>query len=297
MAKKRSLIKKASKKEKSTRHSSIKKNKKQKPVRHSSIKKSNKEKPTEIKSVGKEANLSKHTVRKLREYIKKNFGKGHSLDSIKEALIKHGYNKDLTEGLISSYRSEKIVKRSISLIGVLSIMVIVFLFTETSSIVGFASVEIPGLPKLSTQAGTAVIAIILTAMLTTYAYYFIRSTRGNVSYMSLAQSKSYIEKNPERGNKFILSKLLSSAKESPKPRKIELGRYETHLDALYEMVEKRGKVKLSVIAQYFGVDRKKIEEWAAILEEHDLLKLHYPAIGEPELIKIDTKEIKAKNNQ
>ena len=285
MAKKRSLMKKASKKEKSTRPSSIKK--------------SNKEKPAEIKSVGKGANLSKSTVRKLRKYIKRNFDKGHSLDSIKEALIKHGYDKDLTEGMIGSYRSEKIVKRSIYLLGVLSIMVVVFLFTETSSIVGFASVEIPNLPKLSTQAGMLVITIILTTMATTHAYYFIRSTRGDASYMSLAQSKSYIEKNPERGNKFILSKLLSSAKESPQPRKIELGRYETHLDALYEMVEKSGKVKLSVIAQYFGVDRKKIEDWAAILEEHDLLKLHYPAVGEPELIKIkiDTKEIKAKNNR
>lgn len=246
------------------------------------------------KGVKKEANLSKHTVRKLREYIKKNFDKGHSLDSIKEALIKHGYDKDLTEGLISSYQSEKLIKRSIYLVGVLSIMVIVFLFTETSSIVGFASVEIPGLPKLSTQAGTVVITIILTAMLTTYAYY---SIRGKLSYVSLAQSKSYIEKNQERGYKFTLSKLLSSAKESPQPRKIELGRYETYLDALHRMVEKRGKVKLSVMAEYFRVDRKKIEEWAAILEEHDLLKLHYPAVGEPELIKIDTKEIKAKNNQ
>ncbi|MBW2983804.1 hypothetical protein KY361_01710 [Candidatus Woesearchaeota archaeon] len=293
-------MKKASKKGKSTRPSSIKKNKKQKPVRHSSIKKNSKEKPAEVnESVGKEANLSKHTVRKLREYIKRNFDKGHSLDSIKEALIKHGYDKDLTEGLISSYMSEKIVKRSIYLLGVLSIMVIVFLFTETSSIVGFASVEIPNLPKLSTQTGMLVITIILAIMATTHAYYFIRSTRGDVSYRSLAQSKSYIEKNPERGNKFILSKVLSAPKESPQPRKIALGRYETYLDALHRMVEKSGKVKLSVMAKYFGVDRKKIEDWAAILEEHDLLKLHYPAVGEPELIKIkiDTKEIKAKNNR
>lgn len=81
----------------------------------------------------------------------------------------------------------------------------------------------------------------------------------------------------------------ASAKETnlSKIRKIELGRYETYFDALYKIVEKKGRVKLSVVAKYFGVDRKKVEEWASILEEHNLLKMHYPAVGEPELIKIN----------
>jgi hypothetical protein len=80
-------------------------------------------------------------------------------------------------------------------------------------------------------------------------------------------------------------------KKPMKAKKIDLGRFETHFDALYNIVEKKGRVKISILSQYFGVDRKKIEEWAGILEEHNLLKMHYPAVGEPELIKITSKEL------
>ncbi|MBW2981016.1 hypothetical protein KY360_06390 [Candidatus Woesearchaeota archaeon] len=75
----------------------------------------------------------------------------------------------------------------------------------------------------------------------------------------------------------------TSSKKSPRLPKIELGRYETAFDALHKIVEQKGKLKVSVIARYFSVNKKKVEEWASILEEHGLLELYYPPFGEPEL--------------
>jgi len=72
-------------------------------------------------------------------------------------------------------------------------------------------------------------------------------------------------------------------KELSKSLKIEIGEYETDIDVLYKIIEKKGRIKLSAIARYFGIDKRKAEEWAAILEEHKLAEIHYPAIGEPEL--------------
>ena len=40
------------------------------------------------------------------------------------------------------------------------------------------------------------------------------------------------------------------------------------------------------LARKLGVRRSQIEGWAMILEEHDLVELHYPAIGEPEIRKL-----------
>ncbi len=68
-------------------------------------------------------------------------------------------------------------------------------------------------------------------------------------------------------------------------KKIKLKGNETELDVLYKKVKKKGKIKFSDAAKYLGVDKKKIEEWAGILEEHSLIQVHYPAIGEPELKK------------
>ena len=73
------------------------------------------------------------------------------------------------------------------------------------------------------------------------------------------------------------------AKELSKNLKIDIGKYETDIDVLYKIIERIGRIKLSAIAKYFGVDQKKVEEWAQILHEHELVDIYYPPIGEPEL--------------
>lgn len=62
-------------------------------------------------------------------------------------------------------------------------------------------------------------------------------------------------------------------------------KYQTDLDKLYEMVEKKGKVKLQDVAKKFKISLEKAEEWAKILENHEMITLNYPAFGEVELCK------------
>jgi flagellar biogenesis protein FliO len=59
---------------------------------------------------------------------------------------------------------------------------------------------------------------------------------------------------------------------------------ETDIDELYEMVKKKGLLKVKSAAKKFRVKREQIEEWGRILEEHDLAILHYPPFGDPVII-------------
>lgn len=61
------------------------------------------------------------------------------------------------------------------------------------------------------------------------------------------------------------------------------GKYETDIDSLYRIIEKFKKVKISEVKKVFNISSEKAEEWAKILEEHNLVELHYPAFGEPEI--------------
>ncbi len=66
---------------------------------------------------------------------------------------------------------------------------------------------------------------------------------------------------------------------------VDKKKYETEIDVLYRLVQEKGRIQLSAVARYFNVEKKMVEDWATILEEHGLIKIHYPAFGEPELIK------------
>lgn len=60
-------------------------------------------------------------------------------------------------------------------------------------------------------------------------------------------------------------------------------KYETDIDKLYRIVDKYKIVKLSEVKKVFNITNEKAEEWAKILETHDLIKIHYPPFGEAEL--------------
>lgn len=60
-------------------------------------------------------------------------------------------------------------------------------------------------------------------------------------------------------------------------------KYETELDMLYNIVKKSKRITITEISEGFKISKEKAEEWARILDEHELLELYYPAIGEPEL--------------
>ncbi len=60
-------------------------------------------------------------------------------------------------------------------------------------------------------------------------------------------------------------------------------KYETDFDKLIRLVQKYQTLRLSEVAKIFDIAPEKAEEWGKILEEHGLLHIHFPPIGEPEL--------------
>ncbi len=70
----------------------------------------------------------------------------------------------------------------------------------------------------------------------------------------------------------------------------KVGRYETDFDKLYELIGKYSVIRLSEVSEIFGISKEKAEEWAQILESHNLAVTHYPAIGGPELRKKEDKK-------
>ncbi len=68
-----------------------------------------------------------------------------------------------------------------------------------------------------------------------------------------------------------------------KEYKAQKGTVKTSIDKLFELVKKYNRLKISdSLARRLNVSRTQIEEWCIILEDHDLIELHYPTIGEPE---------------
>lgn len=71
---------------------------------------------------------------------------------------------------------------------------------------------------------------------------------------------------------------------------------ETDVDKLYELVRDKGILKVNDASKKLGIEIENVERWGRILEEHKLIKLHYPPIGEPVLIlkkfKSGVKEVK-----
>ncbi len=66
-------------------------------------------------------------------------------------------------------------------------------------------------------------------------------------------------------------------------KKIHLGISRTDLDLMYELLNEKEELKVITLAKYFGVDNSIILEWGRVLEEANLIKVHYPTIGDPVL--------------
>jgi len=84
----------------------------------------------------------------------------------------------------------------------------------------------------------------------------------------------------EKHNPEIADKIQQMKKLIKEP----LTKYETDLDKLCRILDEYKKIKISEIMQTFNINQKRAEEWSKILKEHDMAEIHYPAIGEAELI-------------
>lgn len=81
---------------------------------------------------------------------------------------------------------------------------------------------------------------------------------------------------------------LSNETPTKKEEQFDNIKNKTDIDSLYELLQKEKSINLSAIINTFGISKEKAEEWCRILEEGGLAIVHYPPIGELELIWKDT---------
>lgn len=64
-------------------------------------------------------------------------------------------------------------------------------------------------------------------------------------------------------------------------QEVKLKKYQTEFDLLLEIVNQKKSVGVTEIVRIFSVPKDLVEEWGRILEEHGLIKVYYPALGDP----------------
>lgn len=58
---------------------------------------------------------------------------------------------------------------------------------------------------------------------------------------------------------------------------------ESKIDQLINIIRERESETIPKLSKELGIKTDIIEDWAKILEEHDLIKIEYPFIGPPKL--------------
>lgn len=93
-----------------------------------------------------------------------------------------------------------------------------------------------------------------------------------------------LKKKRQMENINIMKRISQITQKRQEEVQKDAGKIETAIDKLYQMVKKYKRLRIDDdLARRIGVSRSQIEGWAIILEEHNLVELHYPAIGEPEI--------------
>jgi hypothetical protein len=98
--------------------------------------------------------------------------------------------------------------------------------------------------------------------------------------------KKGIRRKPPAGRKGANKKpAAGEAKQGVKEEFLE-----TNVDRLYKVIKSRGSISFEEASGMLGVPEEKIEEWALILEAHNLIRIHYPKLGKPVLKAIEAKK-------
>jgi hypothetical protein len=63
----------------------------------------------------------------------------------------------------------------------------------------------------------------------------------------------------------------------------------TGIDSLYSLIKEKKNIGTSKAAKILKINEETVVEWANIMEEHEMLRIHYPVMGSPSLRSMDWK--------
>jgi len=100
-----------------------------------------------------------------------------------------------------------------------------------------------------------------------------------------------LKKKRQKEDMELAKRISQIARKKQDEEQKDTVRIETAIDRLYQMVQRYKRIRIDDdLARRLGVSRAQIENWALILEEHKLVELRYPAIGEPEIRALEEKK-------
>lgn len=110
--------------------------------------------------------------------------------------------------------------------------------------------------------------------------------------ISMLEAKKKIEKETQMIKKAPVEtvapgEVLKGVKKfEPVGEGVKCKKIVTDFDRIISKVEERNEISLSALGKELGLDKKRVESVIGVLEDKKLIKLHYPAIGEPIISKV-----------
>ncbi len=214
-------------------------------------------------TVLKDQKIDEKTRMKIfRQYLVKAVKNRYPKDKVREAALKSGWPADIFDrtyaGIVKKYRAMREMLAFVLAI----VMVALIYYLYTSDILLF-SYWIQLLKHASPIFFVGLIVLFFGISLVFILKIRVAVKMKSIEYR-IAEQKTVSE---------IKTQIVSSS-----------GGYQTDLDKLYQALEERGKLSVNEIALIFGISKEQAEEWGKILKDQELATLHYPAVGEPELI-------------
>lgn len=111
----------------------------------------------------------------------------------------------------------------------------------------------------------------------------------NVEFVELVAKEGFVEIRPKKEDskrhkkeekKNMANELKKVIDEAPKTN------YGKTIDGLFELVSQNGQMRADEAARKLNVHEVQIEEWAKILEDHELVTIKKNSFGKFELIKV-----------
>jgi len=232
-------------------------------------------KPEEEKEEVKEVKIKKLKTKEEKEsekkklildYVRKSLKYNIPKDKIIESAVASDWPHDLVEDVIKEATKGK-HKKSFVFVSVLAgISLCIFLFLVLSGNLLFGY----WIETLSSGSIFVYLGVVVFLLL--------------IIIVFVLRLKSVMKKK-RKVYKAVEDKKVSEFKEIIKSGKgASFGvAYQTDIDKLLDLVNKKGKVSLGEVVKTFGVTKVEAENWGKILKDQELVTIYYPTVGDPEL--------------
>jgi membrane protease YdiL (CAAX protease family) len=221
-----------------------------------------KEKVVKVDKKDKELQLKEYIFTSLRNKIPK--------EKIIESALASDWPQEIVLKIFKGI-SRKKKRKKLSLLYVMLIMVFVLLGITLFNGEFLLFYWVESLSTFSPMAYGSMIIGLFMIIIISLLWFKINMAK---------RKKVYKKLNGEN-----VEKLKEKINEPKKVSEVDASSYQTDMDRLLELVNKKGSVGIDSVAKIFNISKSEAEEWGKILKDESLISLYYPTVGDAELRK------------